>query len=433
MSHPELPSYPTGPPSAMWDPSTGATPGPPSTPPPGWYPEPGAADIVRWWDGHQWSGYRQAVTTGPPRWLRPWRRFGWWWLAVILPGLGVAALVAVSALTHPLVLPLMVIPTVVVAATLWWLDRLEPEPADARVFTVAWGATIAVAVGALGGLATQALAGDVAASVVGAPAAEEIAKGAVLVLLVRLRLVDHPMNGAVFAIAVGVGFGIVEDIFYLAAAAAEEGTGGLLVLFVLRGILTPFGHPLFTVWMGLAAGWIALRRPSRRRAWLVGGLSVVVAVGLHAAWNAGTLAVEDNPAVFGLAAAGFVVLFVATAAALIVLRQRQGRSIIAGVYRVAAWVGLDTNEVVAVADRRAYGHVRRGLDRHRRRDLAKLRGALVHLASLGVAPPRTPREAHRDAEALTAARHDVDAARQALLAGTPPQHPGQHAGQHAGQ
>jgi hypothetical protein len=85
---------------------------------------------------------------------------------------------------------------------------------------------------------------------------------------------------------------------------------------------------------------------------------------------------------------------------------------------------MDTNEVVAVADRRAYGHVRRGLDRSRRRDLAKLRSALVHLASLGVAPPRTPREAHRDAEALTAARHDVDAARRALLATTPPQHRG---------
>ena len=42
-------------------------------PPPGWYDDPWSATRIRWWDGHQWTGYAamhphtDARTIDPPR------------------------------------------------------------------------------------------------------------------------------------------------------------------------------------------------------------------------------------------------------------------------------------------------------------------------------------------------------------------------------
>ncbi|HEV2370367.1 MAG TPA: DUF2510 domain-containing protein [Acidimicrobiales bacterium] len=36
------------------------------TPPPGWYPEPATPGVVRYWSGHEWTGYTASAVV-PPR------------------------------------------------------------------------------------------------------------------------------------------------------------------------------------------------------------------------------------------------------------------------------------------------------------------------------------------------------------------------------
>src|SRR5690606_720367 len=83
---------------------------------------------------------------------------------------------------------------------------------------------------------------------------------------------------------VAIGFAAVEDVTYFAGA---ETASQWVLIVVLRAVLTPFAHPLFTVWAGIAIGR-AVR--DGRSLWPHALWGYVLAVGAHAAWN-GSLAV----------------------------------------------------------------------------------------------------------------------------------------------
>jgi len=70
-------------------------------------------------------------------------------------------------------------------------------------------------------------------------------------LALRRREVDGVTDGIVYAGWVALGFAVVEDMTYFSLTSIE---GDLLPVFVVRAILTPFAHPLFTFWIGLALG-----------------------------------------------------------------------------------------------------------------------------------------------------------------------------------
>ena len=69
---------------------------------------------------------------------------------------------------------------------------------------------------------------------------------------------------------VGVGFAFTENILYLASAydgsdgSARAGSQALTGLFVLRCLVSPFAHPLFTAFTGIGVG-IAVELPAPRR------------------------------------------------------------------------------------------------------------------------------------------------------------------------
>jgi hypothetical protein len=77
---------------------------------------------------------------------------------------------------------------------------------------------------------------------------------------------------------------MTENIQYYGGAALEGGVGGSLVLFVLRGMLAPFSHPLFTSMTGIGLG---LASGTKSRAVKIsaplGGLAL--AMFLHSLWN----------------------------------------------------------------------------------------------------------------------------------------------------
>ena len=183
-----------------------------------------------------------------------------------------------------------------VVAAFLWIDRWEPEPPRLLLIAFLWGACFS-ALGALIINSSAALAvdvllgrgsGDVIGSTVIAPVVEEGLKGAFLVglLLFRRREFDGIIDGIVYAGIVAAGFAFTENILYFGRAFGEEAEMGGSVLFtlILRGVLSPFAHPLFTSMTGIGAGLAANSRSAAARPFYVLG-GFALAVILHALWN----------------------------------------------------------------------------------------------------------------------------------------------------
>ncbi|WP_185995052.1 PrsW family intramembrane metalloprotease [Nocardioides campestrisoli] len=180
-----------------------------------------------------------------------------------------------------------------------WLDRYEPEPRRLLAAGLAWGAFVATAAA----LVLQGLGGffggfddrDMLAGV--APLTEEATKGLFLLLLLWWRRgeLDGVLDGLVYAGMVGIGFAFVENILYLAAAydgtdgLGPGGTEALTATFVVRCLVSPFAHPLFTAFIGIGVG-VAVASRSKVVRVLAPVAGYVLAVLSHGLWNASALA-----------------------------------------------------------------------------------------------------------------------------------------------
>ncbi len=179
----------------------------------------------------------------------------------------------------------------IVVPVFLWVDRMESEPARLMWFAFLWGALVStlgavvlneLGVAFFGGLQVDpAIAGPVFV----APLVEETLKGlgVLLIFLFARREFNGIVDGIVYAGIVGAGFAFVENILYLGTNYQEFGTEGLVGVFIVRCLVSPFIHPMFTVCFGLALGIIAYRR--RLSSAFIPALGFVVAVFLHALWN----------------------------------------------------------------------------------------------------------------------------------------------------
>ena len=224
------------------------------------------------------------------------------------------------------------IPLLVVVPTLLWLDRYEAEPTGLLVLAFAWGAICAPA-GALflntGIAIAMRLAGaedpDVLTAVLGAPFIEEGLKGfgVLLIVLARRREFHGVIDGIVYAGLVGAGFAFSENILYLGREFVEYGQQGLTELFILRCIMGPFAHPLFTVFTGIGLGLAVavMRRPWSRVLVALGGY--FIAALLHGIWNLSAATGH----LIGASVLFQVPLFLCFIALIVGLRYREGRLI----------------------------------------------------------------------------------------------------------
>ncbi|MHA6799307.1 PrsW family intramembrane metalloprotease [Bounagaea algeriensis] len=189
---------------------------------------------------------------------------------------------------------LLAVPTAVVCCGLLLLiDRLEPEPQLNLWLSFAWGAGVAV----LGALVVNTTVGILAQPAFGAwaelfssalvaPVVEESFKGALLLYLlwVRRQEIDGPTDGIVYAGMCGLGFALVENILYYMRGLAESGQD-VLVTVLMRGVISPLGHPMYTAMIGLGVAYAAKNRGAGGAFAVIGGW--VGAVFLHALWNGG--------------------------------------------------------------------------------------------------------------------------------------------------
>ncbi|MBO0810742.1 MAG: PrsW family intramembrane metalloprotease [Microlunatus sp.] len=162
-----------------------------------------------------------------------------------------------------------------------WVDRFRPQRLAVWFMAFGWGACVATFVAAqvntwAAGHLSIVGNGDPAtgarAAIYVAPFVEEACKATVLfwmAILMRYRWVSR-LTGITLAGLSAAGFAFVENILYYGRVyryvANTFGAGSpeaaLQQLFVLRGVLTFFGHPLFTSMTGIGLA-IALRSKSK--------------------------------------------------------------------------------------------------------------------------------------------------------------------------
>ena len=379
-------SSPSPPPLPGWaaEPPPPAVPPPPTGQPIGWYADPWGQPEWRWWDGREWTAHTHpyapagpvAAAAGAGRRAKP-RLPSFLSVPVVIGAVpGVALLVAGGVLV-PLAIVLGLVPVLFVAPVLFWIDRVEPEPWSARVHALLWGAFVAGGVSLIVNSVVAIAAGETVAAVVSAPVIEEVTKGLAIVWAVRRHQVDSIMDGIVYAGWAGLGFAVVEDVSYFVVA---DGDDLLLETFVGRAILTPFAHPLFTAWTGLAMGLAVRSRKPLTSAWW----GLLLAVATHALWN-GSLALtetEGGVIVAAVALLLFVGLFFATALGVVLLRRRDRNRFVELMPFLTVRYALSPQRAHAHTDRSARRALRRTLDRGDRRAFDHEAAVLARLAAL---------------------------------------------------
>jgi hypothetical protein len=117
-----------------------------------------------------------------------------------------------------------------------------------------------------------------------APVVEETAKALVLVVLFFWRRdeFDGVTDGIVYAAMVGLGFAMTENVKYYGEAVLEHNAIGV---FIVRGLFSPFAHPLFTGMTGVGLG-LAAQSDRKFVKFAAPAAGFVAAILFHAGWNA---------------------------------------------------------------------------------------------------------------------------------------------------
>ncbi len=111
-----------------------------------------------------------------------------------------------------------------------------------------------------------------------APVGEELLKLLFVVYAVRSRRVGFPVDAAILGFAVGTGFALVENTYYLNAV-----TSGSVTLWLVRGFGAAILHGATTAIAAIAAQTIASRRPQPTLSVFVPG--ALAAIAIHAVYN----------------------------------------------------------------------------------------------------------------------------------------------------
>lgn len=250
-----------------------------------------------------------------------------------------------------------------------WLDRLEPEPRAMRWNAFFWGGGISVLVASVANEYTDASFGTTAALVISAPVAEEIMKTLGILGAAKRNQFDSPLDGVVYAGYVGLGFAMVENIIYFSQAIADDDLG---LVFVMRGLFSPFAHPFFTLWVGLAIGTAVKKGRSRRFAAMRG---LLLAMALHSSWNA-----SGVNGFFAFLLLGHVVFFVIVVRRLRRMRREEITLVQSRLKQLAFTHQLSPVELEAYGDLRATRRLRQGLPRKERPAFDERRVMITKLA-----------------------------------------------------
>jgi len=225
-----------------------------------------------------------------------------------LPGLGTEAI--------PIAAKYAAITAIPLSLLFLWADRYRPQRFWVWLMTFGWGACVATyisaqvntwAAGHLSIIGDGDPATAARAAIYVAPFVEEASKATVLfwlAILMRYQWVSR-LSGIVLAGLSGAAFAFTENILYYGRvyryAARTFGQvpplEALQSLFLMRGVITCFGHPLFTAMIGVGLA-IALRSKSKIVRVVAPLAGYGVAVFLHMAFNTTATLVQGSSLLF---------------------------------------------------------------------------------------------------------------------------------------
>jgi RsiW-degrading membrane proteinase PrsW (M82 family) len=221
------------------------------------------------------------------------------WLLAIVATIGpLAWFVRVLADVPAAIVVSAAVPALVYAWCLGRIDRADDGRASRLALVAALGAGAVVAgwlahtanawVLAWAGQRTTTDEARLLAGGFAAPAIEEVAKAAVLAVLVLARRDRRagPLDGIVHGGLVGVGFAFTENVVYLTFAMLQGGQAGWLRGVYLRALLGGWNHAAFTATTGAALGWALRDDRTAGPRWLVVAVGLGLAIVQHVAWNA---------------------------------------------------------------------------------------------------------------------------------------------------
>jgi RsiW-degrading membrane proteinase PrsW (M82 family) len=267
---------------------------------------------------------------------------------------------------------------------IWLLDYYDREPLSLVLGALAWGAVgatslSAVANDAWGGVLARLAGPDFAATwgaAITAPVVEESLKaiGVVLIYLIARDELNDLMDGFVYGAMVGLGFAVVEDVYYFVAKFGGD-AGGVLAGFFMRVIAGGlYGHVLYTGLTGMGIAYFVTRRGDAglARRWLVAAALFGVGMAAHFIWNSPLLNVLPEGGVPAITLIALIPLAMAVkglpflAFLVLMLRMAHARErhwLRAGIEAELGGPGLHQGELPVLLSGRARRQARRALAR----------------------------------------------------------------------
>lgn len=164
-----------------------------------------------------------------------------------------------------------ILPTLLYVSLIYWVDRYEKEPWWLLAAAFLWGAIpsilIAYVFNSLLAIPFYWLAGEATGEILAAsfiaPPVEETLKGIALlgIFFWWRQEIDSPLDGIIYGAMVGMGFAMVENVYYFLNIYHQEGLSAWEVNIFVRAILFGLNHALFSSMTGLG---IAIARLSNK-------------------------------------------------------------------------------------------------------------------------------------------------------------------------
>jgi protease PrsW len=163
-----------------------------------------------------------------------------------------------------------IVPTLIYVTLIYWVDRYEKEPLWLLTAAFLWGAIpsiiAAFILNTLFSIPFYLILGPGIGDAVGAsfiaPFFEESLKGIALLLILFLwrHEIDSILDGIIYGAMVGMGFAMVENVYYFMNVYSAEGATAWQINIFMRAIFFGLNHALFTSMTGLG---IAVSRFAR--------------------------------------------------------------------------------------------------------------------------------------------------------------------------
>lgn len=176
-------------------------------------------------------------------------------------------------------IPVSFVPVLLFVVLLLYMDSYKLVRLKQVALTIAIGGIVAAVCLQINSRLTELLQLDVRFYArLMAPIIEESAKAAYVFFLIRARRVGFLVDSAIYGFAVGAGFALVENIYYMWVIESSD-----LLLWIVRGFGTAIMHGSTSAIVGILGKNYAERRESEGLSVMLPGLALAIAV--HSLFN----------------------------------------------------------------------------------------------------------------------------------------------------